>query len=94
MGRIPARFPDRESALNLSTSASVATCDRLNLVSSLVSESDKESGEAGEEAPVENIPPAIPPDAAVTLSADESGFSYGDVRKAPGSGVTLKSGGW
>src|SRR6266446_9462021 len=89
MGRIPARFPAKESALNLSSRVSVATCERFNLVSSLPSVSDNAGGRAGEGVPV-----AIPPAAIGALSAEEIGFSKGSMRNAPTSGVTLNSGGW
>src|SRR5258707_1714663 len=92
MGRIPARFPVNESGLNLSRRASVATCERFNLESSLLSVSDNDGAGAGEDVLAAKTPPPVP-DAAAVLNAEETGFSYGAVRKAPCSGVTLKSGG-
>ena len=90
MGRIPARLPANESALNLSRSASVATCDRLDLVSSL-SSVPGDAG-AGEDIRAETAPPATPTaprlspnPVAGELRAVEIGFSKGALRNAPGS---------
>src|SRR6202171_6817136 len=98
MGRIPARFPANESALNLSRRASVATCDRFDLVSSLASMSgDDGAGETTPGAIIDTtvlLPTAPPSPAPITntetgaLRADEIGFSYGTGLNEPGSDDT------
>ena len=102
MGRMPARFPVNESALNLSSRDIVAALASLDLVSSLKSNSGEAGSDEGaissiatepDPAPVGD-PMPVSPDGAGGLRAAEEGFEKATVRNVPGSGVTLKSGGW